>query len=116
MVSWDTRRLSSSGYWVFSQPEICCGDQSRISLLATIFRNFTWIERRHRLGRKADSQASLSAWLARYTERPQMTCDFPAHGRRPSVQAFGNLANRRARNEPSRALLALAQPEPEEPP
>src|SRR5580704_7221625 len=31
MVSWDTRMLSSSGYWFFSQPEICCGDQSRIS-------------------------------------------------------------------------------------
>src|SRR5262249_45897809 len=30
MVSWDTRMLSSSGYRVFSQPEICSGDQSRI--------------------------------------------------------------------------------------
>src|SRR4030081_838078 len=38
MVSWDTRMLSSTGYWVFSQPQICCGDQSRISLLATMFR------------------------------------------------------------------------------
>ena len=47
MVSWDTRRLSSSGYWVFNHPETCSGDQSRISLLATIFRNFTWIETRH---------------------------------------------------------------------
>src|SRR5467141_2540991 len=53
-----------SGYWVFNHPETCSGDQSRISLLATIFRNFTWMERRHRLGRKADSQASESAWLA----------------------------------------------------
>src|SRR5258708_405198 len=52
MVSWDTRRLSSSGYWIFSQPEICCGDQSRISLLATIFCSFTWIARRQRLGAK----------------------------------------------------------------
>jgi hypothetical protein len=40
MVSWDTRMLSSSGYWAFNHPEICCGDQSRISLLATMFRNF----------------------------------------------------------------------------
>jgi hypothetical protein len=54
MVSWDTRMLSSSGYWVFSQPEICFGDQSRISLLATMFRNFRLMERRQRLGRKAD--------------------------------------------------------------
>src|SRR5215510_3519354 len=56
MVSWDTRMLSSSGYWVFSQPEICFGDQSSISLLATMFRNFRLIERRQRLGRKADCQ------------------------------------------------------------
>jgi hypothetical protein len=50
-----------SGYWVFSQPEICFGDQSRISLLATMFRNFRLMERRQRLGRKADCQASPSA-------------------------------------------------------
>jgi hypothetical protein len=25
MVSWDTRMLSSSGYCVFSHPEICSG-------------------------------------------------------------------------------------------
>ena len=43
-----------------------------------------------------------------------MTCDFPAHGRHRSVQAFGNLAYRRARNEPSRKLLALTQREREE--
>ncbi len=36
MVSWDTRMLGSSEYWVFSHPEICSGDQSRISLLATM--------------------------------------------------------------------------------
>jgi hypothetical protein len=29
--------LSSSGYWVFSQPEVCFGDQSRISLLGTMY-------------------------------------------------------------------------------
>src|SRR4030095_10168859 len=70
MVSWDTRMLSSSGYWVFSQPEICFGDQSRISLLATTFRNFRLMERRQRLGRKADCQASSSARLARYAGGP----------------------------------------------
>src|ERR1700722_13960219 len=70
MVSWDTRRLSSSGYWVFSQPEICFGDQSRISLLATMFCNFGLVERRQCLGRKADYQASPSAGLALYPGRP----------------------------------------------
>src|ERR1700758_3178121 len=70
MVSWDTRMLSSSGYWVFSQPEICFGDQSRISLLATMLRNCRLLERRQGLGRKADCQASWSAWLARYPRRP----------------------------------------------
>ena len=54
------RKLSSSGYWIFNHPEICSGDQSRISLLAPMFRNFTWMERRQRLGRTADSQASPS--------------------------------------------------------
>src|SRR5208282_5283488 len=62
--------LSSAGYWVFSHPEICSGDQSRISLLATSFRNFTWTARRQRLGRRADSQAWWSASWARYSGRP----------------------------------------------
>src|SRR5277367_4697573 len=70
MVSWDTRMLSSSGYWVFSQPEICLGDQSSISLPATMSRNFRLMERRQRLGRKADCQAAPSAGLARYAGRP----------------------------------------------
>src|SRR5580704_13683975 len=70
MVSWDTRMLSSSGYWVFSQPEICFGDQSRISLLPAMSRNLTLLERRQRLGRKAACQASPSAGLARYAGRP----------------------------------------------
>src|SRR6266571_3492968 len=61
MVSWDTRMLWSSGYWIFSHPEICSGDQSNLSLLATTFCNLTWIASRHRLGRKADPQAWESA-------------------------------------------------------
>jgi hypothetical protein len=60
MVSWDTDMLSSSGYWVFSQPEIF-GDQSSISLLATMSCNFRLMENRQHLGRKADRQAWLSA-------------------------------------------------------
>src|SRR5882724_7658852 len=43
-----------------------------------------------------------------------MTCDFPAYRRRRSVQAFGNRPYRRARNDPSRDLLALTQREREE--
>jgi hypothetical protein len=37
------------------------GDQSSISLLATMSRNFRLMERRQPLGRKADCQASPSA-------------------------------------------------------
>src|SRR5580692_5342226 len=62
--------LSSWGYWFFRHPEICSGDQSRISLLATTFRSFTWIDRRQRLGGRADSQAWWSASWARYSGRP----------------------------------------------
>src|SRR5438445_13716289 len=70
MVSWDTRILSSLGYWVVSHPEICSGDQSNSSLLATMFRNLRVTARRHCLGRKADSQALPSASLARYSGQP----------------------------------------------
>ncbi len=62
--------LSFSGYRIFNHPEICSGDQSRLSLLATIVRNFPWLARRHVLGRRADSQAWESASLARYSGRP----------------------------------------------
>ncbi|HEY6385010.1 MAG TPA: hypothetical protein VIX91_04935, partial [Candidatus Acidoferrum sp.] len=51
------RILSSLGYWVVSHPEICSGDQSNSSLLATISRSCSWIASRHRFGRKAESQA-----------------------------------------------------------
>src|SRR5271154_6616900 len=70
MVSGDTRRLLSLGYWIFSHPETCSGDQSSTSLLTTISRNRSWMARRHSLGRRADSQATESASLARYMERP----------------------------------------------
>src|SRR6266851_5769896 len=42
-----------------------------------------------------------------------MTCDFPAHGRHRSVQAFGDLTYRRARSNPPRDLLALTHRERE---
>ena len=47
MVSWDRRIPSSLGYSVFSHPEICLGDQSKISLLVTTFRNLGCRARRH---------------------------------------------------------------------
>jgi hypothetical protein len=65
MVSWDTRMLGSAGYWVFSHPEICLGDQSKISLLATMFHNFRLTATRHFFSRKAESQAWRSATWAR---------------------------------------------------
>jgi len=40
-----------------SQPEICLGDQYKISLLATISCSLLWVASRHGLGRRADSQA-----------------------------------------------------------
>src|SRR5215475_5490990 len=70
MVSWDTRMLSSSGYGVFSHPEICSGDQSRISLLATMSRNLRFTASRHLFGRKAETQAWRSASWARLAGPP----------------------------------------------
>src|SRR6266566_49844 len=61
MVSWDTRLLSSSEYWVFSHPEICSGDQSNISLLATMFRNLRFTARRHLFRRTTNRYAEISS-------------------------------------------------------
>jgi site-specific recombinase XerD len=57
--------LYGSGYRIFSHPETCSGDQSKISLLATIFCSFSWMARRQCLGRKADFQAWSPVSLAR---------------------------------------------------
>src|ERR1700738_907743 len=70
MVSWDTRILLSSGYCVFSHPEICSGDQSNTSLAATISRNLRFPARRHLFARNADFQGCLSALRVRYAEPP----------------------------------------------
>jgi len=56
-IAWDTRMLGSSGYRFFSHPEICSGDQSRTSLLATMFRNLRFVANRQRFGRNAEIQA-----------------------------------------------------------
>jgi hypothetical protein len=45
--------LSLLGYRLFSHPEICSGDQSRISLLATIIRSFLCLASRQALGQRA---------------------------------------------------------------
>ena len=67
MVSWDTRILSFWGYRIFNHPEICSGDQSRISLLATIVRSFPWVAT---LGRRAASRpGSRLHWLDRVDAR-----------------------------------------------
>jgi hypothetical protein len=50
MISRDTRRFSSLGYFSFSHPEIDSGDQCRSNLLTAISRNGSWISRRHGLG------------------------------------------------------------------
>jgi hypothetical protein len=61
MVSWDTRIRSSLGYSVFSHPEICSGDHSKISLLATASRNLRLMANRQRFGRNAETHAWQSA-------------------------------------------------------
>ncbi len=65
MVSCDTRIASPSGYRLFSQPEICSGDQSSLSFLATTSRRRSFVASRHLLGRGALSQALSSAFAAR---------------------------------------------------
>ncbi len=75
MVSCDTRMLSSSGYWVFSQPEICFGDQSSISLLATMFRNFRLIEEGGVLGPQGRLPENADPMTGSIPRTATMTCD-----------------------------------------
>src|SRR3954463_14873466 len=70
MVSWDTRMRSSAGYCSLSHPATCSGDQSKLNLLATMLRSLPFRASAQRFGRNADSQATLSASVARYEERP----------------------------------------------
>jgi hypothetical protein len=60
-------------------------------------------------GRRPGSRIRLVGSIHRTAT---MTCDFPAHGRSRSVQAFGNLTYRRTRNDPSRELLRTAGTNP----
>jgi len=70
MVSWDTRKPSSSGNARLSHPEICAGDPSSASFSATCQRSSGWLASRHGFGRSARSQARASASVARYVLRP----------------------------------------------
>ena len=64
MVSCDKRMLLSSGYCVFSHPEIYSGDQSNTSLPATISLNLRFLASRHLFARSADFQACLRPYSA----------------------------------------------------
>src|SRR5215216_2144747 len=72
MVSCDTRIASSSGKRLLSQPEICCGDQSSLSFLATTSRRESFWASRHLFGRRALSQVRSSASKARYLTHPPL--------------------------------------------
>ena len=84
MVSWDTLMLSSSGYCILSRPEICSGDQSNISLLATMFRNFRLTARRH-----LRSQDRIPGLVIRFMgsigRTAAVACDLPARRRGGSI-------------------------------
>jgi len=56
MVSWDTLILWSSGYRVLQPSGYLLGDQSSISLLATMSRTLRFTARRHLFGRMAETQ------------------------------------------------------------
>jgi len=62
--------LPSSGNSCFSHPAICSGDQSRLSLRATITCNLGCTASRHGFGRRASFHACASASVARYRWRP----------------------------------------------
>src|ERR1700730_15721233 len=102
MVSWDTRIPSSLGYSVFSHPEICLGDQSKISLLVTTSRNLGCRARRHFLGRKADSGGVVIRLMRPIGGTATMGGALPAHRRSRSIQVSSYLTKRRAGSNPAR--------------
>jgi hypothetical protein len=83
MVSWDGHIFSSSKYWIFSYPEICSFERSKISSLATIVRNFL-----------------LTAGSPRDPTPTQ-----PA-------QPCGHITNRRTGIDPARDISGAARTEP----
>src|SRR5437773_8989557 len=81
---------SSAGNSRLSHPEICSGDHSSASFCATHHRSSGWAARRQGFGRSAISQASASAWLARYALAPpcRLTSRLTVEGARPSLAAI----------------------------
>ena len=79
MVWWDTRMLLSSGYCVFSHPEICSGDQSNTSLPATISRNLRFPARRHLFARNADFPGLLICIEGTIGRTATVACPLSAH-------------------------------------
>ena len=66
--------------------KICSGDQSRISLLATIVRSFSSMARRATLGRRADSQATTIGFTGSIRWTPAVARHLPAHRRHRPLQ------------------------------
>src|SRR5258707_6155298 len=116
MVSWNTRRLSSSGYWGV-QPS---GSLSRRPVQNQFTRSD--VRQLHVDGKKPalGPQGRLPGFAVRLTgsirRTATMTHNLSAHGRSNPLQAFSYLANRRTGSEPSRDFLALTQREREERP
>ena len=88
--------LSLLGYRLFNQPEICSGDQSRISLLATIVRSFLWL-------------AKGKPWAAELTSRP---ADRPRRlGSADGRRAVPPPGSRRRSRRSSPAISRIDEPE-----
>jgi hypothetical protein len=85
MVLWDTLMLSLSAYGILSRPEICSGDQSNISLLATMFRNFRLTTRRH-LGPQDRIPGLVIRFMGSIGRTAAVACDLPAHRRGGSIE------------------------------
>src|SRR5258706_4779152 len=111
MVSCDTRMLSSLGYRFFNHPEICSGDQSKISLLATISRNLPVHGQQAALGSQSRLPSLSVRIMGTIGRTAAMAYDLSAHCRGGTTQTTGDLANRRAGSDPSRDIFSLSEGE-----
>src|SRR5215210_524696 len=110
MVSCDTRIASSSGYRLFSQPEICSGDQSSLSFLATTSRRRSFMASRHLLGRRALCHAfSRPPSLSPVILTPAVTIYFPTHGGGRAAQPRSDCTKGFSGSEPAGDLLPLCR-------
>ncbi len=104
---------SSSGNRVFSHPETCSGEQSKLSLLATILcplqlpvdgqQAQLWAQRRF-----PGVVVCLGSSIPR---RAAVARELPAHRQRRSAEALGCPANRPTRSDATGTVLALSQRE-----